>query len=495
MKLHYSLAALNTSFQNITESTINNDISFGMYKHSFIAVNGNLVISNIQFESQVEIRNGYDIKFVDCVFNNGIILSVGINADVMFDSCFLLGEINFSGHQQKNLVVKFHECKSDVMKLKLAIKFANVQIIHSEFSEVECIEKSTSLLIDNCEIDKVEVDSESHKNLKILDSKVTSLRVTESENAIVELICSEVSEVFMSSFFSLFEILSSKVDNIHLKLIRKKSVLRLSGKSEIGLLHLSNCNGIHVDMKYAYINELKLDEIHGASDLSIRNIKKLEYLELNSVSVPVRLSHLMLKKLAISNTEFQKINLSHIHWSNRFELLSARAHSNEMEKYLDLVETSRELKQYFTKKQNEFYAETFRISELRSHFYYLKSLIVSRHFNFLQFVDWLVLGTNKWFSNFGTNPLLSISYLLGFHFLLFLPLLILFNPNLGYSFCLNPFDENCSIAFSLNLLNPIHSLSDIDGNKVYSVVDFFMRLSSGYFIYYFLRGTRKFGRS
>jgi len=230
-----------------------------------------------------------------------------------------------------------------------------------------------------------------------------------------------------------------------------------------------------------------------------------------------------------SKTDFDKLKLDFIHWSNGFQLVN---HDKELvgeAKFMELIETSRALKKHYLNDHNSLYADIFRISELRSYYYYLKAKltpsIISRENEWSKWgnnkwfskfgtglirslswllrlyrkisrelvVNWLILGTNKWFSKFGTDPIRSLIWLLGLHLFFFFPLLIINNPELGYELDLNPTSSDWSLAYSINLLNPIHSLKDPAGKQVYSVIDFFMRISSGYFIYYFLKGTRKFG--
>lgn len=108
--------------------------------------------------------------------------------------------------------------------------------------------------------------------------------------------------------------------------------------------------------------------------------------------------------------------------------------------------------------------------------------------------NWLILGSNKLFSDFGQSLGRPLAWLFGVHSVLYFVLIM--TVDLPVKLTMD-FDEMSLAAFwegagiYLNLLSPVHS-DTIKGASIFGVTDFFMRLSAGFFLYYFLRSTRKF---
>lgn len=106
--------------------------------------------------------------------------------------------------------------------------------------------------------------------------------------------------------------------------------------------------------------------------------------------------------------------------------------------------------------------------------------------------DWLVLFTNWIFSDFGLSIGRPLFWLLIVDFALFNRLLYLYDLGIKFDWE-NRTSEAFWIGFGLfaNFLNPVHGF-EINGNSVLGFTDFTMRVLSSYFIYYFIKASRKF---
>lgn len=108
--------------------------------------------------------------------------------------------------------------------------------------------------------------------------------------------------------------------------------------------------------------------------------------------------------------------------------------------------------------------------------------------------DFLILGSNKLLSDFGQSLCRPLIWGLGIHTILFwlllqnfvLPVVITTERS---EMSLDAFWEG--MGMYLNLIFPIHDKT-LRGVDIFGVVDFLMRLSSAFFIYYFIRATRKY---
>ncbi|GAA5037091.1 hypothetical protein GCM10011506_33100 [Marivirga lumbricoides] len=106
--------------------------------------------------------------------------------------------------------------------------------------------------------------------------------------------------------------------------------------------------------------------------------------------------------------------------------------------------------------------------------------------------DILLLRTNKWFSDFGLSYVRPVIWLFSVHILIFTLFILIGYNDLVFVWPWKNFD-GIGISFGqyFYLLNPLHKLPT-EGNGWILVLDFFSRIINSYFIYYFIKATRKF---
>lgn len=222
--------------------------------------------------------------------------------------------------------------------------------------------------------------------------------------------------------------------------------------------------------------------------------------------------------------------------------------SQLLDHYADLREVYRQLKVLSLKADNKIDGKLFMISELRIYYMLISLTVLSKlhtfkiihriplnlvimilfPFYFIQipllwpfrklvgvkeyrdniifkwenFGNWLILHTNSVFSGFGESLSKPIFWLIAFHSLLFLALIKQF-PEIGIKADFaNLQNHDWKVFWEgfdiwINLISPVHSskIPNLDKSTevpIFSTTDFAIRACSGYFIFYFLKATRKF---
>jgi hypothetical protein len=209
------------------------------------------------------------------------------------------------------------------------------------------------------------------------------------------------------------------------------------------------------------------------------------------------------------DSDISDVTFNNFKWNKHFQL--SEKYSNE--KYdredgylLTLRESYRQLKSNHLKNNNKIIALEFQKHELRIHLQIVQKSVASAWKRsgepFLNPLgNYFVLWTHKAASDFGMNVWKPLLFLFLFHFVFFNTLLV-YTPELN----LTPF-ENISWQATQDAwgkyfytLLPIHTFnlprfeSSIEAKPIFiaGFWDFLMRLSSGYFIFYFLTASRKY---
>jgi hypothetical protein len=161
-----------------------------------------------------------------------------------------------------------------------------------------------------------------------------------------------------------------------------------------------------------------------------------------------------------------------------------------------LRESYRQLKANYLKNGNKIEALEFQRREMEI---YLKILSQKRFHSWRNLGNYLIVKTNKWFSDFGQNIWKPLIFLLLSH--LIFANLIFHDFQLGFNptFVLNELDYSSTFK-AINLyfqtLLPIHgtAVKDMFGKEISigGLWDFLDRILASYFIFYFVSATRKY---
>lgn len=212
--------------------------------------------------------------------------------------------------------------------------------------------------------------------------------------------------------------------------------------------------------------------------------------------------------LIVENSDITKAKFQSIKWDKNYKVNTRRENyslKEETDFLWNIREVYRQLKVISQKADNKIDASYFAANELEAQLKLLSYSVPRRTSAVKGWRNWfyrkkcfdsdfLVLWTNKKFSNFGNSLWLPLGWLLTFHFLTFQLLLFLSTP---YRWFLDVnWPDTCRVIELFVLtLSPIHSFTIKLGSEEFNLVgipDFVSRIVNSYFIFYFLRATRKY---
>lgn len=195
---------------------------------------------------------------------------------------------------------------------------------------------------------------------------------------------------------------------------------------------------------------------------------------------------IVIKKSLITSAKFHAVQ-----WSSNYQINEDINEYKEFSKseYLwNIREVYRQLKVISLEVHNKIDANRFLQNEIR--FFWKQTTI-------RDFQNWFILATNWLFSNFGESWFVPLLWLGGVHGLFCLSIMDSFGLEFSIS---RPVDWEATLnglEVFFKTISPVHS-SDIqvsfikDPVRIGGIKDFFMRIFSSYFIFYFIRATRKF---
>ncbi|MBC9813937.1 hypothetical protein H9Y05_15780 [Crocinitomicaceae bacterium CZZ-1] len=201
------------------------------------------------------------------------------------------------------------------------------------------------------------------------------------------------------------------------------------------------------------------------------------------------------KKLQIENSDLSSLKYANIDWipDTKFscfdlqfdQVIYNRDDKQEVRENIKLLRNDREvyrqLKSAATSMQNHIDAMEFHRLEMRL---YWKDIRFTKSTSLQNRV---LVFFDRWVSDFGQNWWLPIIWLFFIHFILFM--------------CIFQWSFSCEIENFKNglgeyftLLNPIHKTPDYINTGMGLFTEFWMRALNGFFIYHFVRATRRYGK-
>lgn len=535
-------------FEPITKGEILRAFNYGEIRSRKIQ---GIVLDNIS-----PIRN--EIKFNNCSIADLEIINANRIGVIIFENCKISGKL-FICNIKNDIKLSFINPKfnEDDAHISLAnLSFNNFEIRNYTSNASINIEKCTGhkLEISNSKLQEILINSSSIShtlfenvttkfNLAIGESFIESISLKKVNSKTI-LCRASIRPTGQPSAFNFenikcndFTIKSSSLDtitfldttidnylsiqanNIHILNIQSSdSKSRMIGSLVINANSITNFNITGIQFK-----EIKLSNAKIIQNLIVTNTEITNEFDLTGVRInTIEFNVLNIKKaiLKIHRTLLGSKKLINVEWSinNKAYELNNEVKNLNVEDYIfqlhNLKASYRDFKVYYLNEHNYFDAMLFATNELRieEKIKYLKTWKTSLNSTLYNFGDWLVLASNKWFSNFGLSwirPLVWWMFL--FHLI---PLCIIINnTELGIS---TPFDfsnftwigidSNATaegLKLYLKLLFPFHDSEQstiINGQRHIinlwdvglGIPDFFIRIFAPYFIFLFIRGTRKF---
>lgn len=349
-------------------------------------------------------------------------------------------------------------------------------------------------------------DKTSDSLVSIYSSKGTSLGLSRDINLRLNIQNSEIEEIIVlkTEFqsitlsgkcnISIKKNASTPTDISHRAKINCKSLkfknLSLSGHLVLAFFKIEEIN------LFYFINEGNFQFSHSEFDsIEIRN----------STLGKTTFDNLTFDdgKLSLIDSNIDNTTFTNITWNTyllKEDIKYDELRTNESAK-VAVREAYRQLKSNYTKNQNKIEALQFQKRELLIHYSIVKDRLKDEKgakkywFNLGEF---LILWTHKFASDFGQDIWRPIWIPILIHLALF-NLMIWTNGNLGYHHSLNWYDwdlhsniqafkDYCYTAL------PTHgfALPKNPPVPIYGFIDVLMRISSGYFIFYFITASRKF---
>lgn len=488
-----------------------------------------LKISNVNFQK---------ITFINCVFKGNIELgSLNGNTDIIISNDKQIDStatISIENSAIKKIQLKkvsvneflfinntCHEFNASDSSIEEKLEIDKSKITNITFSDCNI---GNELIITNGLLDSIAISKTNSKKLIMAPksragSKINfSTKESNFHNFNLESDSIAMLEFYNTTIMDSLSVSSNNgIDCINIKSPKpdvKINNLAINSPS-LGTLYITG---------YMF-SSIRLAKLNSISDLTLHNSEISTEFDLTGINISkLTFDILNIKNayLKIHRTIFDKdrIDLKNVEWSlqNKAYELDREAVDKDVDNYIfqlqNLKESYRVLKVYYMDKHNFFDAMLFSSNELRieQRIKSLKTWRISFSSAWYNFGDWLVLSTNKLFSNFGLSWIRPLVWW-GLVFHLIPICFILNNSNLGIT---TPFDFESKeyigvnseatsegIKLYLKLLFPFHDstqIVELEG-KIFrqdlwdvgiGIPDFLLRIFSPYFIFLFIRGTRKF---
>ncbi|MEQ8361783.1 MAG: hypothetical protein RH948_02885 [Cyclobacteriaceae bacterium] len=255
---------------------------------------------------------------------------------------------------------------------------------------------------------------------------------------------------------------------------------------DIGKLHLEYFDNYGI----LQFNECMVNESMTLYHATLRSTNFNNFSFSKKCNVEILDSHLI--ESSFTNTTWPRANKLLEHSEKSYN----KERFRDYLKYLkSLFESYRQLKWIYTSHGSKNEGLEFLKNEQRI---YCKILNTNKYNSWNDFADYLILKTNQCFSEFGQNIWRPIFYGILIHSILYYCILG-YNPTLGIKLGI-PYDPQATkYGFSLffDLLLPTHSSQVYAFNsneevRLNGILNLLIRVSSSYFIFYFIMATRKF---
>jgi len=428
---------------------------------------------------------------LDLVFENCFFKSIHIEltendivATVLFRNCHISSNVFILGVRKKRLT--FSDClfKSEVLEIKDCGPDFSFSLISTAIPIVRIhgCQDSEELIFRACNVKGLEINNSSFNKISIFDSN------TSIEYLHISRISLKVLEIIYG-FFGWLKVEDSEIENLELFGISRS-------KNDIGnSLRLKNIKGDNLKISEVSFNGLvQINLISFSNSKFLQNsvfAGNLEFKNQDLSGFMIYALDLFEAKLEFENSIIYDAHFFDIVWPKNF-LLSYDYKSLDSYGKLDfklrsLAAQYRQLKIMSSKNGDKISSLSFFAHEMEVNYILLKREKKDKLW------DWLLLSTNKHFSGFGLSYIKPLIWLFGVHIVLFILFVLAGYNDMSFVWpWTNTFDGiGVSVGQYFYLLNPLRSLPDSTNGWVL-VIDFFSRLINSYFIYYFLKATRKF---
>lgn len=430
-------------------------------------------------------------------------------SSILFNECSFLGEFrikNCPKHLIPQLIFEYCDLK------EVRCVLTSNEIEYLEFSHC----KIKSLQVENCQLHYLYLNENSISSIfRLLGANINFATI---ENGI----SSKINRIYINS---------QEIDELFIRSLSFSDLLVLNSFSNVTIkgtfkeikIHSRDFNDLKIQgedkLSYNKIENLTINDSssNGLINISNLEIEKFELINFINFGGAIRLNDLTIQKAFFNDTSIGKLywdqinfvkhleilrcdlfglKFSHVGWlkehklSNSFldkkrtieskinDVGEAKTNVTLMQYERDVY---RQLKAASFNNQNLPEALAFYRNEMRL---YWKEIRINGGANWQ---DRILVFLNRWVSDFGQSWLLPLVWLFGAHFLLFMSIY-------EWQFSKDINDFKTGLGEYFQLLNPVHKTPDYINTGMGLFTEFWMRVLSGFFIYHFIRATRKFAK-
>ncbi|GAA0875865.1 hypothetical protein GCM10009118_22740 [Wandonia haliotis] len=255
---------------------------------------------------------------------------------------------------------------------------------------------------------------------------------------------------------------NTKIDNLNLSNVYSNSGILKFIETEIESITIDSCyidNFILNQVQFTRYPDIQNSDLSNLKMINIRWADKSKSLENSFLNETIPFLYKLRKSFLPTEKKYDKVNISTLKYH---------------------IETYRQLKTASIKANNQIDRLSFYRNEMKL---YWKLVRIEED---IPWNDRVLVFLNRWSSDFGQNWILPLIWLFLFHSIFFL-----FIMNCLWS---NSFSGNFEFGQFWILLNPLHKTPDYINTGSELFIEFLMRIFNSYFIYHFVKATRKFGK-
>jgi hypothetical protein len=380
------------------------------------------------------------------------------------------------------------------------LSIVNAKELEISIAELKGVENSKLQIINVDKLTALFIKSE-HLSLSFRDCRETKLRL--SDNYYTELYISKCEIKRLDIQEQNLKCLSFNGECTIKEIANDISYFQKCNELRLNELALTEESKLHFTaFAFNFIN-IEHFENHGAFEINSCLLNKELFIRKGYLRNTVFNNFDIYENVRVSilDSTLDETKFINFRWRNGYYLQEAwhkGLYTSENDYLFCLRESYRQLKQNYVANGNKIEALEFQKHELRIHYEITKYTSIESYVKQDKQVlknigNFLVLWTHKQASDFGQNIWKPIVYLLGFHFIFF-NVLMYTHPNLGYGWTGSPSIEATITAWGdyFTTLIPTHLGKVRDKVSITGITDFLMRITSAYFIFYFISATRKY---
>ncbi|MCG8578229.1 MAG: hypothetical protein MI810_25340 [Flavobacteriales bacterium] len=465
-----------------------------IFDHNQKQINGETIFGNI-LEPDLSFLPK---RFLNCTFQGNVSIEVGAT-NLTFINCQFLGQNHTLSIRNNKKKIRFEGCNFEG---NLSIKdIDTVEIVNTSIDESLSILEGnySSILINNTLSEKKKIQHIYLETLNGDESKIKFINLDIGHIHLPRLLRGKIT---------LWE---GNYNKIHLNECEYVNKLEISGRTSNGKpiniqeLHMPYLNHDgDILIEFAEIGKLNMNSFLSKKGTmhwqSIKFKDDAEVMIQHSNLENVQWNGIDFKnaKLLFDWSVFSKMEIANITWPNKRILHPNLVYPQKNKDwfkswfFLDVLkereekfsiqrEIYRQLKSISLKNYNNIDALAFYRNEMRVYWTYIRLKGGENWW------DQLLIFLNRYVSNFGQSYALPLLWLLLFHWI-FYSCVISWNYSMDWGAFKNGLGEY------FYLLNPVHKSPDYINTGMGKFTEFFMRVFSGFFIYHFIKATRKFGK-